>query len=598
MANACPYLGALDRDNARTEPVNYPTFENRCFAADPTQPLLMSHQATYCLSGGCRLCEQFQRAQTLGPAVARLGDSATAAVAGSAAAISGLPHEYPIDAAGHPAALGSDTPGSTRFNEFDAEFADGNFDEYEDDFEDESLALFDGWRWLGVGLVFVTLLVVGGGLAAWAGFQIVLNQDSAEQAGIAQTNSAPQPLQFEIVTQVPAEPAAVDGAAPATDNVAAAQGEPTATFPSAVTASPVPAGEQAALPDGSAADDPVTEGVSPEQPAVVPPAVAPVDTPPIDVYQPIATPTRRFTPDPGALLIPTPTPGDSNAPAAVDPNAQPNASPTDGATAEPTATPTPEPLGTPIFVYGASKPLSTGEPGSEFEGERLVLLEKDECVTLNWVVENVREVYLNTEGVDGVAEFEQCIYRDPLVYTLRAVLDDYRVLSDTITLAVATPTPTFTPTPSFTPVPAVTPTWTPTPPAVAPTAAPTATPNVIRAVELTASTAEITCRPGAPCEVGLTVTNTGTGTDQVSIGVAQSGSWPAQICLPTGVCGENVPLEMGAGNFANLPARIDVNGATESGSATYLFEAVSDGSGGAVRISVPVQVMVELGDGS
>lgn len=61
----CPYLGTLDKQDNQQPGIEYPSFENHCFAdrnfMDGT--LLLGDQATYCLFGGCTHCPRFQDAQ-------------------------------------------------------------------------------------------------------------------------------------------------------------------------------------------------------------------------------------------------------------------------------------------------------------------------------------------------------------------------------------------------------------------------------------------------------------------------------------------------------------------------------------------------------
>ncbi|MBP9070723.1 MAG: hypothetical protein KBG20_00425, partial [Caldilineaceae bacterium] len=52
----CPYLGSVDSRGTQAPPVEYPSFENRCFATTRQEALLLTHQATFCVGGNHALC--------------------------------------------------------------------------------------------------------------------------------------------------------------------------------------------------------------------------------------------------------------------------------------------------------------------------------------------------------------------------------------------------------------------------------------------------------------------------------------------------------------------------------------------------------------
>ena len=66
--HVCPFLGTLDETYKRGPHVDYPSFENRCLAVDEYGEdeacvVMLSDQATFCLSSGHALCPRYQAAQ-------------------------------------------------------------------------------------------------------------------------------------------------------------------------------------------------------------------------------------------------------------------------------------------------------------------------------------------------------------------------------------------------------------------------------------------------------------------------------------------------------------------------------------------------------
>jgi hypothetical protein len=285
------------------------------------------------------------------------------------------------------------------------------------------------------------------------------------------------------------------------------------------------------------------------------PANNPVGTPLVDVE--LLVPTRRPTP---IFDVPTSTPGAVETPAPL-------------ATDTPAVTPTP--LGTPIVIFAPVKSQ----------------LMRDECTMVRWNVQNVREVYYENLPMNGQGEREECIKDENEVYTLLVVLGNGQPQIYTTTVEYLPPTPTVTVTPSFTPEPVFTPTWTPEPPT------PTAPPNSFYAVSVSANgSTDITCTAGQTCEVGLLVTNGGSGIDTVSVVLQSADGLPVQLCRPDGVCsGASLPINnMGAGNTAYVMARFTVAADTAPqtrGAATVV--ARSDGSGGGVT-SGPITLSVTV----
>ena len=72
--------------------------------------------------------------------------------------------------------------------------------------------------------------------------------------------------------------------------------------------------------------------------------------------------------------------------------------------------------------------------------------------------------------------------------------------------------------------------------------------------------ADMQCVAGQICEIGLLITNGGSGTDNVSVQVLANDGFPVQLCRPDGVCGTgSLPiLNIGASNTAFVTVRFTV----------------------------------------
>ena len=391
------------------------------------------------------------------------------------------------------------------------------------------------WGRLGAALIFLSVLLCGSFTAAYTGWDWITRDlrtpataGRVDLAAASAAQAAPTPAVDVVMTATPVQ---VVIAAPYTDaGAAAGLAGSTNTgiipvLPAAVTPTPIRL-EVAA-------------------PAVITPEPAAPSTGDPAINVDLLVPTRRPTPE---FDVPTSTPLVEDTP-----------------TAAPTDTPsiTPTPLGTPIIIFAPA------------EKE----LEKGECTMVRWNVQNVREVYYENLPMNGQGEREECIKDENETYTLLVVLPDGSPQIYTTTVSYLPPTPTPTMTPVFTEEPVHTPTWTPQPPP------PTAPPNLFYAVNLSVNgPSEITCAAGQTCDIGLLVTNVGSGTDNVSVLLLASEAFAVQVCRPDGVCGNSVPINnMGASNTAYVTARVSVPADAASQSrGTATFQARSDGSGGGV----------------
>ncbi|MCE7983885.1 MAG: hypothetical protein DYG89_22150 [Caldilinea sp. CFX5] len=531
----CPYLARFDAQERQVAPVDYPSFENHCRAVEGEASLLLTDQATFCLSGSYRICDRFQLVHL---------------EAGPSTATTPHPPRAPDLAAVE--TLAEEPWGQPWFPEKEAAWT------YR-----PSRQL---WAWASAAVIFAAVLLTGGGVAAYVGWELALqsgmlsrNNANASIDTLASAANGPPAPAFVVVTAtsdappapVVATPPPAEGAAPPSDNPQA--------YPEAVTATPI----VLTAPDTAANPPPVenppsavilqptfTETPVPPRNLVLPdPATAGTPTVFINVEQVLPTvPARRPTP---LFEIPTDTP----VPLA------------------PTATPTLAILGTPVVVFGPDE--SAVPPG--------------ECTRVRWHVVNVREVYYENLPSLGDGSREECIDKEANTYALRVVLADGQTKIYTTTLNVLWPTPTPTFTPSFTPEPAATETWTPQPPTVTPP------PNVIYAVSLgIEGERRRGCPAGADCTIGVLVTNMGDHPDTLSVEFLEKGSATARLCRQDGVCGEQklTISNVGPNNTAFLFLRVSLPGDSAGAIFKYVLRGISDGSQGAMT-SEAVTVEVE-----
>jgi hypothetical protein len=400
----CPHLGTETLDRQPSAPLNYPSFENRCWSADQPVAILLTDQATQCLCSGYRYCPRFLAAR---------------------AARQGAPS--PINA--------RNTATSPLVDALSQEL-----EELEADVEFATVRKRQTrtrWGWIGAGLIFISSLLCGGFFAAYIGWQMVSNEWATSPPGTVDTLAAPaapaQPQVYLIVTATSEPPplAPATPAAPGNNSVAVGAAP---AYPAAVTPTPTPPGAILVLPPTTALPslpDPAQAAPLAESQIAPPQAAAP----PAGFNVQLEVPTRRPTP---ILDIPTSTP----APAISEP-------------APPTATFTPiPPQGTPFVIFAAAEPIL--DPGEctiltwHVENVRAVYFESqgvDGRGSREVCVDNDKNDYdLMVVLADGT----------PRTYTVSV-----DVLLPT---PIPTPTPTWTdvpaPTPTWTPLP---PTATPTP---------------------------------------------------------------------------------------------------------------------------------------
>ena len=291
----CPFLGTLDARQETAPYVDYPSFENRCFAADRPAALMLTDQATFCLSGGHRHCPRF--------------------VAACAARGTPVSHQ-----SRRPAAPLDRSP-------LDSEQINHNIRALTDAVSYSRPARVSTrkvWGWIGAGIIFLSSLVCGGLFAAWAGWKMVNTNLIVPQPRSIDTLAVvatPLPPQIYLIMTATSVPGVVQPQQVAPAGVVPQQGF---AFPVAVTPTPVlvnPSLVQSAAP--------------PQDPGQAESAAAYTPAAGVD----LAVPTRRPTPILDLEQV---------VPIAVVPTDMP--SPT------PATTPTPTPvLGTPSVIFAAAE---------------------------------------------------------------------------------------------------------------------------------------------------------------------------------------------------------------------------------------------------
>ena len=588
--SACPFLGAMDEAHNQETGIDYPSFENRCFADAGTQaqhkftPLMLADQATYCLSGQHQLCPRFQASQRASALYRpQTHEPSTSIPLSSDINAPGVALAASVRGVGEHSSPGSVLRDSTTIEPDElAVFADTMvLDGIDDPFD-------DGWRsrrsslWLGAVSTFIFVFLCGISMALYTGWQLVTNNLLAAQPARgavttlnARQASTPQVEAYVVVTAtsegVPV--AAVPTAPTPTPTVGAVLPQPTPvpTYPQAVTPTPLPAdGEPTAtliqvLPVAADGEQSRTRGVVEDNPGPQVVTELPADVPPDKIIVVVPpTPTERPTPN-FDIPLSAPLPEVAEVITATVTIAE-NTTPTP----TPTAT-----LGQHFVIFKAD------------EGE----LNAFECTTIRWEVRNVLEVFYEDRGVFGSGEEEACIRDEDEDFDLVVRLGDGTTKHYTTTIALILPTATPEPTATFTPIPIPTATWTPDPPTATPT------PDIQRSVTLAvASGNSPTCRRGAICEIGLMATNTGSGDDDIAVVIAHSTGLSPQLCRTDGVCSAErlVFTDLGPTFTANATFRVTIPTDATQSTVTYDFRAISVRSGEAttsedVRVEIQIQ---------
>lgn len=561
----CPLLNTMDRNGIAAAPQDYPSFENRCTATPQGDQIILTEQATFCLSTAHRSCPRFMAAAAADPErVATQGNTA---------------HEADTSFASHTAVqlrqprLGGVDTGFGDWSP-DTGFPDTGF---ADDGFAEPLSAAQPrpqrarqWGWIGAAMIFVSTLMCGGIFAVYVGWQIANSSYMAVAPGTVDTLANPQPQQPQIYLVVTATSAPDEAAGPAQNPVGGqnpaqppgSQAQPPGTgqLPQAVTPTPGGPGQIVIPPNGtdSQRNLPQTSDEPDGQPSAEQNLgftqngqnPAPVD-PSLGALQ-MEIPTRRPTP---ILDIPTSTPGPEQM--------------------QEQFIPPPQPIGTPMVLLNVDDEI----------------LQTGECTTIRWTVENVRAVYFDSSGVDGHGQREVCMRDRTSNYVLTVMYPDGSPRYYTATIEFLEPTPTPSPTFTFTPEPYLTPTWTPAPPTATPT------PNRHFAAHLASQGGNVLrCQSQSNCEMSLLVTNSGDGPDNLYVELAGSGAWSPQICRPDGVCGNPSLLisGIGPGNTALVRLVVNVPELHATQSYSYIVRALSEGSGRNVA-SNSLEILVEAG---
>ncbi len=577
----CPYLTNWNAQGQPVQPITYPSFENHCFGHDDNSSLLLTDQATFCLSGSHRLCPLHAAlaAQQVEPPSVQWTRQRARPAEQSSQTHPFIPLEQPGQSPAWGRAINRDADVPTESGSEDWAGTDPQLDWLpnealmnepmaQDETTEELAPTARWWAWAGATLVFTAVVGMGSLFAAWAGWQMALEQLATARAGQIDTLPSTEIAQVQplyLVMTTTREPATE---APAANALAlqprtgqANKGEPVTTpaqppaqndsagpFPAAVTPTPVVVvplpsdtrqnAEQAPA-TGSQSQLPPT--ATPASLQLPPPTVVATAVPLIDVQ--VAVPTRRPTPQ---FDIPTSTP-------------EPLA---------PTATATQVPiLGTPSIVFAPDE--SAVPPGK--------------CTHVRWRVENVREVYYENLPAFGTGEHRECLEEERDTFALTVIFGDGQTKIYTTAVDIVWPTPTPSITPSFTPEIAPTETWTPEPPTATPT------PAVLYGTTLSVNGANsVDCAAGTTCSIDLLATNTGDSIDTLAIEIVSMGSWSAMLCSQMGTCGTPrlVVANVGPANTVFVSFQITIPADVAGQNTSYTLRAVSEGSTGAVASQV------------
>ncbi|MEZ4864784.1 MAG: hypothetical protein R3C14_25960 [Caldilineaceae bacterium] len=554
----CPYLTRTDGQGRFAAPIDYPSFENHCRALGDETMLVLADQATFCLSGSYRLCDHYlaQQWTTAAATDPRAGQPASGHIP-HAYGTTGTEQAFRPDGADTPSSRSSAAGPRRATSRQQAPQSATPPSEWEEDAPTADEPHWSSrpqpsqfWTWVGAGIIFVSVFLVGGIIAAYTGWQLAQeNLALARQNEVSTLPSgqaAAQPL-FLVVTAVNQAPTESDAALPTpAAPVDEGSGAPAQlqqnAFPVAVTPTPVPVivGAQPTPTNGANSDAGQAAPVVVTPQNLLLPPVEPTPVPVIDVLQPV--PTRRPTPE---FELPTST----------------------AVPVEPTATATAVIVGTPVVIFSPDEQLVP--PG--------------ECTKLRWHVENVRAVYYENQAALGDGVHEECIKKEADTYALTIILGDGQTHIYTATVGVLWPTATPTPTPSFTPELIPTETWTPEPPTLTPT------PNVVYGVTLgIEGDAHRQCNVDSECAIGVLASNVGDSTDTIAVEIASSDSWQALLCRQDGVCSTSklALSEIGPGNTAYIALRITVPVGVSGQHAMYQLRALSEGSGGSITSEV------------
>lgn len=493
----CPYLASVDEEGGQTPALDYPSFENRCFAVTSQQSVILSHQATFCLGSSHGLCP---RHQALGPVGlrGRNAEGFPGERTGDFLADSGLVDPASLDEPERPSLL---------------------------------------WLWAGVALA--AFLVLGGTVAAYAGWQLATQGGllAGAEEGPQLTSSIsvlpPENPSFILVTATPTlillqpESGLVNpGGAESPPRQESDQTASTFAFPQAVTPTPTIEGFG-------------TSGEGAAQPMVISTPTSAVGGN-LGEQIPLA-PTRRPTP---TFSIPTSTPISEQ-------------SPTPGEVAR-------------IEFRVAHQSLPAGS-----------------CTIFSWDVANVRAVFFADQGVDGKGEARACMDDTPIIRTLSVLHLDGREESRTLTVNLIIPTQTPTQTPTFTPVLTPTPTWTPEG-----TPATTPVPEVQGVTLVVEGGNQRTCTAGELCIIYLGMSNLGSVADELFLVIVAGGGWPAQLCRQDGLCAESViSLGVAVGQVALLEFRLTPPADAAGQELAFTLQGESGRSQRAIK-SEPVSVVV------
>ena len=205
----CPFLGILDEAGTPAPCVDYPSFENMCFVGDTPDAIMLTDQATFCLSSGHRHCPRLSNPD---------GDRPVGANSPKGEGFGDVNHSDPVLHA---------------------------ISEMEDALNARHLSRAKRrrrWGWIGAAAIIASSLLCSGMFAAYIGWRLVYSDPAdLQQTGTVTTLALPAtaaaPPVYLIVTATSDAPALPksSSAAPSTSG-----NSTSGRFPPAVTATATP----------------------------------------------------------------------------------------------------------------------------------------------------------------------------------------------------------------------------------------------------------------------------------------------------------------------------------------------------------------------
>ena len=272
----CPFLGILDETGKPAPYVEYPSLENRCFVSAEPGAVMLTDQATFCLSSGYRHCPRLAAAHGQSPGAPRRSASVNTGTGASAGVSSGA----------------SADPLQRDIEEMEAELQAAYMSRTKSRRR---------WGWFGAAMIFMSSLLCGGLFAAYIGWQMVNSDLFAVAPGTVDTLAgAPAPAQPQVYLVVTATGEA-PSPQPPPQSVPETNSQVPQAFPPAVTATPAPEALAAPASPPTSQNGPIVLATAPFNMQLEIPTRRP--TPLLDLAV-----VPAFTSEPSPTTTATPTP--------------------------------------------------------------------------------------------------------------------------------------------------------------------------------------------------------------------------------------------------------------------------------------------------